>query len=86
MSADVCQCCCLLIFVCLPLFETLSMLNLVNKDSESEYDRISGCRTTCRYSEMCLVGRLNAGSMGCPDFLILCIFGSRLALVTLADV
>ena len=86
MLADICQCCRLLIFVYLPLFETLSMLNLVNKDSESESDCTSGCRTTCRYSEMCLVGRLHAGSMGRPDLLIFCVFGSRLALVTLADV
>ena len=36
MLVDVCQCCRLLIFVCLPPFETLSLLlNLVNKESES---------------------------------------------------
>ena len=37
MLADVCQCCRLLMFVFLQLFETLSLLlNLVNKQSESE--------------------------------------------------
>ena len=35
MLVDVCQCCRLLICVCLPPFETLSLLlNLVNKESE----------------------------------------------------
>ena len=34
----VCQCCRLLMFVCLLLFKTLSLLlNLVNKESEPEY-------------------------------------------------
>ena len=34
---DVCQCCCLLKFICLPLFGTLSLLwNLVNKEFEFE--------------------------------------------------
>ena len=34
VSVDVCQCCHLLMFVCLPLFETLSLLlNLMNKES-----------------------------------------------------
>ena len=33
-SADVCQRCCVLMFACLPLLETLSLLlNLVNKQS-----------------------------------------------------
>ena len=37
MPVDVCQCCRLLMFVFLPLFESLSLLlNLVNKQSESE--------------------------------------------------
>ena len=37
MLADVCQCCCLLMFVCLLLFETFSLLlSLMNKESESE--------------------------------------------------
>ena len=37
LYVDVRQCCHLLMFVCLPLFETLSLLlNLVNKESESE--------------------------------------------------
>ena len=37
MLIDVCQCCCLLLFICLPPFDTLSLLqNLVTKDSESE--------------------------------------------------
>ena len=37
MLEDVCQCCRLLMLVCLPLFYTLSLLfNFVNKDSESE--------------------------------------------------
>ena len=35
MSADVCQCCCVLTFICLPLLKTLSLLlNLVNKQSD----------------------------------------------------
>ena len=35
MLVDVCQCCRLLMFVCLPPFETLSLLlNLVSKESE----------------------------------------------------
>ena len=39
MSVDVCQCCCLLMFVCLSLFETHSLLlSLVNKESESELE------------------------------------------------
>ena len=34
---DVCQCCLLLMFVCLPLFKTpFLLLNLVNKESESD--------------------------------------------------
>ena len=36
MLVSVCQCCRLLMFICLPPFETLSLLlNLVNTDSEN---------------------------------------------------
>ena len=36
MLADVCQCCRLLMFACVSSFKTLSsLLNLVNKESES---------------------------------------------------
>ena len=42
MLVDVCQCCRLLMFVLLPLFKTLSLLlNLVNKESESELESVA---------------------------------------------
>ena len=42
MIADVCQCSSLGMFVCLPLFTTLSLLlNLVNKESGSEFQVLS---------------------------------------------
>ena len=37
LLVDVCQCCCLLMFVCLPLSRHFPCLNLVKKESESEY-------------------------------------------------
>ena len=50
LSDDVCQCCNLLLFACVLLFKTLSLLNFMNKESESESQLLTIDRNKIRQS------------------------------------